>query len=255
MTPEAQGAQTHNAHCRDEGQDEPSRQSRELPALLPFPCPGACFMAIPIPFAPSAPRRMPDIVILDALHGIVLRGDRPDYRDGMGASPPLISLSGVQEFLIFRLLSGICLYNSPLGPDSSAPFSGGHKYEESFSRRPDPGRWLHVHRGKSAPQQPGGAGGLAGRGPLFHPGRRCRSRLAAQLHAPPPRSRRSRGLVGALQPPVPSLAVLAEQELHLHRGRPGHRGREAQSERRGAEVLPRAGAVEPGQQPPGDAGQ
>ena len=53
----------------------------------------------------------------------------------------------------------------------------------------------------------------------------------------------------------PHVALLAEQELHLHGRRPGRRGGEAEPRRRGAEVLPRRRAGEPERQPEGDAGE
>ena len=83
-----------------------------------------------------------------------------------------------------------------------------------------PFRLGSCHGELTAAQHAGGSAGRPGRDPPV-PGRRRRQpgRRDAQPDGGAPRARGGRGMVGALQRRAAAPAVLAEQELHLHRGR------------------------------------
>ena len=112
-----------------------------------------------------------------------------------------------------------------------------------------------MRRGRFAPQQPGSSGRLILGRPRVRRGGRQEHRRHAQLHAPAPRPRGGGRLVDAVQCRVASLLVLAEQELHIHGRRAGHRGGQTQPGRRGAEVLSRRRPGRAEQQPEVDARQ
>ena len=103
---------------------------------------------------------------------------------------------------------------------------------------------------------PGGPGRLVRGRPRVRRGGRQEHRLAAQLHARPPRPRRRRGLVGPVRRrDARTCPVLAEQELHLDGRRAGGRRGEAEHRRPGAEVLPRRRPGRAERQPEGDAAE
>ena len=106
---------------------------------------------------------------------------------------------------------------------------------------------------RAPPEHARGTGDLLRRDPVVRAGGGHGHRRDEQLHARAPRPSRRRGLVGPVRRAHAARALLAEQELHLHRGGDGDRGGEAQRRRRGAEVLPGRGAGAAVGQSPRDA--
>src|ERR1017187_6896564 len=129
-------------------------------------------------------------------------------------------------------------------PRLHVPFRGGSR---PFGRR-------RRSIPQAAAEHPRGTGDLVRRASRIRPGCRAEDRRAAQFHPCATRPCRGRGLVVALRGRRAARTLLAQQELHVDRGRPGTVRRQAEPRRSRAQVLPGGGSRQPEQEPELDEG-